>query len=432
MGRKRLIEWARVTRISEFFRELDRRIKRLFLFIGVYQFDQQLTLQYNSLFAVGLGASPVELGTLTSIRSVVSSLFALPGGWLVDKYGSKKVVLLGLVFMAAVSAIYSLANDWVLIVPAFFLFGLGSQLILPYVDMLFIKYGGAEKKSLIISLSRTLWAIGPQSMAPIIAAVIVAHYGGLTAGAEAIRPLYALQLVLAILVITGIFVWLKAPNDDDRKAKRSIVRHGGFLHDLREVFEGERCLKRWILTFALRSVQTNVATAFIPLWLMQKGATPYTLGMMTAVGMISFTLLQIPVGMLSDKIGRKKSYFLVRPFFYVATLLLIWTPSPDYLILVALLGGNVFGGASVGIAGTAHIPLITMEWEMVRPEKRGRWHGIASLCGIFTFPAAIVGGILWEQGFGWVNLALPVLIDVLIVIPILMTIPETLGRTDTR
>jgi len=426
--------------VSKFFRELDRRIKILYAFIGLHQFDQQLTLQYNSLYAVGLGASPVELGTLTSIRSFMTSIFSLPGGWIADKYGAKKVVLLGLTSTAFVAVLYGFADNWLMMLPAFFLYGIGLQLIMPYVDMLFINYGGAKKKSIIISIARTIWAIGPQSVAPIVAAVTVAHFGGLEAGATAIRPLYFIQLVLAIVAIFGIFLWLKTPKDDlSKRIHESSDESGsqgkkgrGFIQDIREVFEGEKCLKRWIFTFALRQIQNNVAMAFIPLWLVMKGATPYTLGTMTAVGMISYTLLQIPVGMLSDRIGRKKTYFLVRPFFYIATLVLLWAPSPEYLLIVALLGGNVFGGAQVGIAGTAQIPLITMEWEMVRPEKRGRWHGVAATFGLVTFPAAILGGILWEQGLGWVNLALPVIVDALIVIPILFTIPETLGRTDLR
>jgi MFS family permease len=426
--------------ITTFFKELDRRIKLLYAFIGVHQFDQQLTLQYNSLYVVGLGASPVQLGTLTSIRSFMASLFALPGGWLADKAGATKVVVLGLVSMAVVALIYGLSSTWMMILPAFFLFGIGSQLIMPYVDMLFITYGGAKKKSLIISVSRTLWAIGPQSIAPLVAGVLVARFGGLAMGADAIRPLYVLQFVLALGALGGVVAWLRgthvdpgrssptqdAVSDDVGGTKR------GFLHDLRDVFEGERCLRRWIFTFALRQIQNNVAMAFIPLWLVMKGADSYIFGAMTAVGMLSYTLLQVPVGMLSDRIGRKTTYFLIRPFFYVATLVLLWAPTPDWLLVAALLGGNVFGGAQVGIAGTAQIPLITMEWEMVRPEKRGRWHGIATTFGLVTFPAAILGGILWDQGLGWVNLVLPVVVDALIVIPILYTIPETLGRTDSR
>lgn len=358
---------------------------------------------------------------------------------MVDKYGSKKVVLIGLALTIAVAAFYCLAGDWIMIMPAFFIYGIGMQLILPYVDMLFIKYGGAKSKSFVLSFSRTLWAI-PQSLAPIVAAIIIDKFGGLRTSSgdinvSALRPLYYIQIVFAALVFVSIFLWLNAPKEDSADKNVGQVKtekRGGFIQDMREVFEGERCLKRWVLTFALRQIETNVAQAFIPLWLVMKGADALTIGAMTTIGIVSYTILQIPVGMLSDRIGRKKTYFLIRPFFYVATLILLWTPSPDWLILVGLLGGNVFGGSAVGIAGTCQIPLITMEWELVSPEKRGRWHGIETVFGIVTFPAAIIGGILWAQGLGWVNLALPVLMDILIIIPILATVPETLGRTDSR
>ena len=205
--------------ISKYFRELDRRIKILLSLIGLHQFNQQLTLQYNSLYVQGLGASPIVLGTLTSIRTLMSSIFALPGGWMVDKYGSKKVVLLGLALMTAVAAFYSLANQWLIVLPAFLLFGIGSQLILPYVDMMFINYGGAKNKSFIMSLSRTIWAIGPQALAPIVAAVVIDRFGGLKTSSgdiniSALRPIYLIQLVLAALVLISIFLWLNAPKEN--------------------------------------------------------------------------------------------------------------------------------------------------------------------------------------------------------------------------
>jgi hypothetical protein len=38
--------------------------------------------------------------------------------------------------------------------------------------------------------------------------------------------------------------------------------------------------------------------------------------------------------------------------------------------------------------------------------------------------------MLWQQGFMTEVLLLPVLIEALVVVPILITIPDTLGRTD--
>jgi MFS family permease len=420
--------------LLKFFQELDRRIKILFTFIGIHQTHRQLTLPYNQLYATALGADPVELGTLTSIRSVVSSLVAIPSGWIADRYGPKRVLLLGLITTVAIAAIYSVAGNWWMLVPGLILYGLGQGLILPYVDMLFITIGGAENKSTIFSISRTLWAI-PRIFSPIIAAIIITQLGGLSMGSEAIRPLYYIQFVLAILVILAIAILVNHSQDDAVKNTANPVRsERSFIQDFRDLFQGERYLTRYIAMSAIRTIGMNTAIAFVPLWMVNvKGANQYILGLMTATGMVTSMLLQVPVGRLSDRIGRKKTIFLLRPFTIVASLLLILAPRPEYLILVGILGGNVFGGGEgAGIGGTSFIPTITMSWEMVPAEKRGRWHGVQRFFGVLTFPASILGGMLWQQGHMVQVLVLPVILEVFIALPILITIPETLGRTSSH
>jgi len=53
-------------------------------------------MQYQQLYTTALGADPVELGSLNSLGSVVNSFISVPMGWIVDKYGVKKVMSLGL------------------------------------------------------------------------------------------------------------------------------------------------------------------------------------------------------------------------------------------------------------------------------------------------------------------------------------------------
>ncbi len=413
------------------FRGLDRRIKVLYAFIGLHLTHQQLSQQYNQLYATALGANPVELGTLTSLRSVVSALLAAPSGWLADRYGPKQVLLLGLTCVTAIAAIYWVAGSWVVLMPAFLLMGVGQGLIMPFVDMALIAYGRPENKSFIISLSRTLWAI-PRTVAPLAAAVLVTHFGGITA--DGIRPLYALQLGLAVVVVLAIAVWLQpTPGEAPDSSQSSLLAGRGFLQDFRDVFAGEQYLTRYLVMSAIRSIGMNTAMAFIPLWMVQeKQADPYILGAATIGGMVAAILLQIPVGRLSDRIGRKKTFLLLRPFSWVAELLLIVAPRPEFLLLVGVLGGNVSGGGEGGgIGGVSFIPNITMEWEMVPEAKRGRWHGILGLCRVLAFPAAILGGVLWQQGFKVEILLLPILLEVAVAVPILLTIPETLGRTSS-
>ena len=69
-----------------------------------------------------------------------------------------------------------------------------------------------------------------------------------------------------------------------------------------------------------------------------------------------------------------------------------------------------------------------MFWEVVPEEKRGRWFGVEGLMGLSTIPASMLGGLLWQQGLKAEVLLLPILIEALLVIPILATVPDTLER----
>ena len=175
----------------------------------------------------------------------------------------------------------------------------------------------------------------------------------------------------------------------------------------------------------------NMALPFVPLWLVEvKGATPNVLGLMGTVGVMVSLLFQIPAGMLADRIGRKRVFFLLRPLAYLGTTLLVFAPGPKYMVLVGLLGAIALGGGGGGggLASVGFTPFITMFWEMVPSEKRGRWYGIEGLISISTIPASFIGGLLWEQGFMLEVLLFPVLLEVLIVLPLFFSIPETMVK----
>ncbi|MEE8323050.1 MAG: MFS transporter [Candidatus Bathyarchaeia archaeon] len=416
-------------RMFRFFGELDRRIKVLFVFLGVHSWHRNLPTQYNQLYATSLGATPIELGSLESISLVASSIISVPSGWIADKYGVKKVILIGLALTAVVSAIYGLADTWWTLIPAILLSGASMRLVMPFVDVLFINYAKPEQRSMVMSLSRTLWAI-PRIFTSMIAAVIITHFGGMNA--TGIRPLYFIQLVLSSFVFLAIALWLKPPSKTPmKKTVKDTEAEGGFIQDFRDVFKGEKWLKRWILIMFIRNVGLRLSLPFIPLWIVnEKGANPYMLGLMGTAGIIVAILLQIPAGKLADKIGRKRAFYLFRPFAYLGTLLLVFAPRVEYLIVVGILGYIGLAGGGGGLSGVSFIPFITMNFEMVSEEKRGRWLGILGFFNILSFPISILGGLMWQQGMMVEVLLLPILLEVLIAIPILRTVPDTLNQTE--
>jgi MFS family permease len=415
--------------VTTFFRGIDRRIQVLFVFLGIHLWHRDLPAQYNQLYATSVGANPIELGSLDSAGSIASSLIAIPSGWIADRFCAKKVILMGLAMTVVVSALYSIASNWWMLIPAIILYGVYQRLVMPYVDMLFFNYSKPEQRSMVMSLSRTLWAI-PRLVTSIVAAVIVTYFGGVNA--EGIRPLYVIQLALGTFVFLAIALWL-APStaSTDYPAKnRSRGAGNGFVADFRDVFSGERWLKRWLVIMILRNMSTRLAMTFVPLWIVDvKGADPYILGLMGLGNTLVGVVMQLPAGRLADRIGRKHAFYLFRPFIYVGTLLMVVAPAPEYLIIVGMLGylGLMSGGSEGGLGGVSFIPLMTMNFELVPEQKRGRWIGLLGFCNILSFPVSILGGVMWQQGLMMEVLLCSIVLD-LIAIPIIQTVPETLAK----
>jgi MFS family permease len=417
-------------KLSSFIKESDKRIKTIITGLGVYYWGQKLTTQYNSLYITSLGANPFQLGLLNSIMLTVSSIASIPLGWAIGKYSVKKVMLFGFTCAAISSIIFAFSENWWMLIPAFIisnrLVRMGSL-----SDMIFVSGTDPDQRATVMGISRVVWGILNLS-APIIASLIVAKFGGINF--QGIRPLYLLQLVSILFVFIFISKFFNPLSNQSFKKHEKDSYNSNFIKGYLDFFKGEKWLKHYVLLRFVLMFGMNMAMPFASLWMVNiKNATPYTLGVMGTLSVITSLLLQIPVGRLSDRVGRKKMFFLLRPFCYFGTILMIFAPRPEYLIVVGVLGaiasgGDIFGG----IGGVSYTPFFTMFYEMVPQEKRGRWFGIEGLLNLSTIPASILGGVLWQMGYKMEVMIIPIILELLIVIPLLAYIPETLKRPRTR
>ena len=86
-----------------------------------------LSAQYNSIYAVALGANPVQLGSLLSAGNTIGALIAVPSGWLIDRYSLKKVILTGTLLLLLSGVCYALAPDWRLLYAGIVLLYMGMR-----------------------------------------------------------------------------------------------------------------------------------------------------------------------------------------------------------------------------------------------------------------------------------------------------------------
>ena len=143
------------------------------------------------------------------------------------------------------------------------------------------------------------------------------------------------------------------------------------------------------------------------------------MGVMASATVVAQLVFGIPVGRLADKIGRKRIIYLLTPLWYASNLFLAFSPSPIALVLSAAL--LAFYTISSGATNA-------MTLELVPLEQQGKWGGLLGLfTGLVTIPAPIIGGLIWRELGPMYVFVIPIVFDLFFRIPLLTTVPETLG-----
>jgi len=421
---------------------IDRTIGRVIGFIGrqkhnyrvaitrsaVNSFLLNLTSQYNSIYTVALGADSVELGTVSSIGGGISALISIPVGWLVDRHGLKRFYLLGMALLAGAALTYALAPSWQVIVAATILLSISMRLTGTGCSVLCADSVHNEDRATAQNICVTFASI-LSMVAPLVAASLITASGGLTA--EGIRPLYYIRCAGYILILLFVAAQLRELEGTDpaeatdapqakAPARPSAIPGPGFIGDFKRLFKGRDHLRKWLIVASLTWFPMAMTTPFLQLFAHKvKGADQYLLGVMTTATVLTRVLFGIPLGRLADKIGRKKVIYMLTPLWYASYLLLVLSFSPITLVLAG--ASQAFYLISSGVTGA-------MTLELVPVERMGKWSGLIGLFrGLVTVPAPILGGLIWDHLDPIYVFLIPVAADLLFKIPLLTTIPETLG-----
>ena len=374
-----------------------------------------LTSQYNSIYATALGASPIQLGALNSVQWGANSAMALPTGWLVDRYGVKSFYVIGIGLMALAMAVYGIAPDWRALIPAAMLIALsmrftGTGCSVLCADQLENR-DRATGQNLCNSISSVFLALSPM-----LAAALVTRLGGLTA--QGMRPLYYIEFAGYGVIMLYVAARLREPVRQKLAEER---KRGGIPSDFRRIFHNAPHLKRWIAVACLSRLPLAMTLPFMHLFANEvKGAEQYVLSMMSVAMVAAHIVFGIPIGRLADRLGRKRTIYLLTPLWYLSAIMLVLARGHVGLILAAALWG---------FYPIMSVVTSSMSLELVPLKHMGRWSGVqAVFAGLVTIPAPLAGGLIWRHvGPAYVFL-IPIALDLLLRLPLLMTIPETLWK----
>jgi MFS family permease len=412
---KEFLSALALRRLRSFVKSQSRNYNILLIRGVVAQFLTQLVQNFSNLYIVALGASPIQLSSVRAIGSGFNAIISMPVGWISDIYSTKKMMIIGMIIQVLSVIFYAFAKDWTWIIIAVIL-GMLTMTLVFRMENIFIANSLTDaNRALGYGMRMTIVQFF-SIFAPTIGGVIVYFFGGISV--EGIRPLYFIQLIGFVSI--SIFVSLKL---EDVELKEGEQKRG-FVHQYREMFQSGTHLKRFAFLQGLGAVTWGMSMPFPFVYAADfKGANSLLIGYMGTCFVLVSMVLAIPMGSLADRKGRKFTIFITRPFYYASFLLLIFAQKGmSWLLLLAWCFRGVMMSSRAWM---------TMSMEMVPQEFRGRWTGLSSLFqNLMRVPSMLIGGYLYENVNPILVFIIPICVDVLLRMPLLATVPDTLRNLD--
>jgi MFS family permease len=395
-----------------FLRRQERDWKITVLRTSLDKLAYQMVFPYLSVYIVALGATGTQLGIVNSIGMVVAGLCGPLAGSLIDRTGPKKIYLIGIGCLAFSYLTYSVAQHWELTIVAMMGYWLGFATSIHSCATICGNCLVNRDRATGMLICETVAAGLLGVVGPILATWLVARLGGATA--SGIRPLF----VVGLLITVTTFVIVLTQLSDRTWAKRS-ARPPHLFRDIFTVLRGGTTLKRWVAISAITQLPLGMVFPYTQVFAHAvKGANEFVLGAMVTGSALASIGCAIPLGRLADRIGRKRVLYLTIPLFWLSNLLLVLAPSSAVLLVAGFLQGFFFIGGPVASA---------IERELVPSEQMGRWLGINRFFRMMLSAVlALTAGVIWDTlGPQYIFLTF-VGIDLLIRMPLLISIPETL------
>jgi len=352
---------------------LERNIVAVSVAMFLLALGENLWKRFLPKYLQMLGAPVAAIGFFGTCEDFLDGVYQYPGGWIADRYGRRRALLL-LVTLATIGyVLYWLAPSWPFVFAGLVFVMAWSSMASP---TLFAVVGDAlprGRRALGFTVQSILRRV-PIAIAPILGGLAIAAYG-LQSGMH-----LGLAVTVALSMVTlGVVSRVNIPVTADPVPTHIVA-----------VWRSLPTPLRWLLAsdIFIRTCE-GLVDVFLVLYAINViGISAPDYGVLIAVQMTTAIASYIPAARFADRIVRKPFFtatFVAFALFPVAVVL-----ARDFATLVAAF---VVGGLRE-IGEPARKALIV---DLAAPSLRARSVGLYYLIrSLIVAPAAFIGGLLWE------------------------------------
>jgi len=321
-----------------------------------------------------LGINTAIIGLIEGFAESISSILKAPAGYLSDKINKRKpFVLFGYSISCLTKPLFAVATIWqhVLVFRALDRTGKGIRTS-PRDALL----ADSTKKRILgksFGLQRALDTFGA-IVGPLIASILISYF------AFTYTDIFLVSFIPALIGVLLVFFFVR------EIVPKKKIKHHHRLSFSKDVLKGPAM--PFILISAIFAI-SNFSSAFLFLRANQLGIAIALVPLVYLLSNIINSLFSIPIGIISDKFGRKKIIAIGYILFSVMCFVFAFEITPLSVVGLFVVYGLVY--AIIETVPKAYLADITS------PKMRGSTFGMYYLMiGLAALPSSLIIGILWN------------------------------------
>ncbi|MCX7818572.1 MAG: MFS transporter [Kiritimatiellae bacterium] len=293
---------------------------------GEHMGERFLPLYLHEL--VPAASAAMAIGALAAMDDLLSALYSFPGGYLTDRLGARRALLLFNALSVAGYAMVIGIRRWWAVLAGAALFISWSAISLPATMELLGRLMPVNRRTLgasLLALTRRV----PKMLGPVAGGACIAAWGV----ERGVRIAFGAAMVLACLAAIAQQRWLPARELRDRRAEPNPLRLWR---------EMPRPLRHLLAADVLIRFCERIPDAFVVVWATRTVAQPVSelgFGTLSALEHLTALVVYLPVALLADRFGKWPFVVVTFGFFTLFPLALLHAQSPAALAAAFVLRG---------------------------------------------------------------------------------------------
>jgi len=316
------MEWRE--KVVDFF-GLKKSVVALLFMVVFVGLGEKMAERFLPIYLLALGGGILSVGFLNAMDNLLSALYSFPGGYLSDRLGYKRaLVVFNLVAMSGY-LIVILFPHWLAVFVGAVFFLSWSAISLPATMSLVSRVLPMEKRTMGVSVHSLARRI-PMALGPVIGGILIGLYGDRTGIRLTFVAAFLLGIVSLILQQTMI--------EDDGRRGKAEKRPTGIWRSM------SPDLRNLLISDILIRFAEQIPYAFVVVWCIKNnGISAVQFGFLTTIEMATAMLVYIPVAYLADRTTKKPFVLITFVNFTIFPLFLLISHSFWMMVVAFIIRG---------------------------------------------------------------------------------------------